>query len=124
MQWFIDKGSKIKESEPVQRRYYFDMSITEVMQKGGKLDEVTLDLYTSDDDGPPKYLSAKCRHLVRLTADLNKIPRDTLTLEPGSNNEMYYKIPIRIDITCHSANISFDLVHAEQKYGSVKAEYM
>jgi hypothetical protein len=59
-----------------------------------------------------------------LTADLNQIPRETLKKERGSDNEWYYKIPFQIEVTCHSANISFALVHDGKKYGSVKAQYL
>lgn len=42
----------------------------------------------------------------------------------GADGNLYYKIPLQIQMTCHSANISFDLVHQGTKYGSVKAVYM
>jgi len=59
-----------------------------------------------------------------LTADLNQIPKETMRKEKAPDNLWYYKIPFQIEMTCHSANISFDLLHEGTKYGSVKAEYM
>lgn len=76
--------------------------------------------------------AAKCRQLVQLTANLNKIPRSELEPKMGRDSQWYYKIPFEIEITCHSAHITFALVHErirdgnieKVKYESVQAEYM
>ncbi|KAI1154192.1 actin-like ATPase domain-containing protein [Nemania diffusa] len=125
MQWFLEKGAQTKESEPVSFKYYYDMSENEVKLQGGKLDLVTLIVFTCDEDARPKYPdSDKCKQLVKLTADLNQIPKEAMLKKKGADGNLYYKIPLQIQMTCHSANISFDLVHQGTKYGSVKAVYM
>ncbi|KAI0420708.1 actin-like ATPase domain-containing protein [Xylaria grammica] len=124
MQWFLEKGAKIKESEPVSFQYYFDMSENDVNLQGGKLDLVTVTVYTCNEDPRPDYPDpGKCRQLVKLTADLNQIPKGKMRKERGTDNLWYYKIWFHIRMTCHSANISFDLLHDGIKYSSVKAEY-
>lgn len=55
MQWFLEKGAQTKESEPVSFKYYYDMSENEVKLQGGKLDLVTLIVFTCDEDARPKY---------------------------------------------------------------------
>jgi len=55
MQWFLNKGTKIKESEPASFRYYYDMSEDDVDEQDGKLDLVTMTVYTCNEDNPPKY---------------------------------------------------------------------
>ncbi|KAI1128576.1 actin-like ATPase domain-containing protein [Nemania abortiva] len=125
MQWFLKKGAKIKESEPASFKYYYDMSERDANQQDGKLDLVTLTVFTCDEEAQPKYPDTrKCSQLVKLTADLNKIPREAMRKEKGADNQWYYKIPFQIEMTCHSADISFDLIHEGTKYGSVKAVYM
>ncbi|KAI1736876.1 actin-like ATPase domain-containing protein [Xylaria scruposa] len=124
MQWFLDKGAKIKESEPVPFQYYFDMSENDVNRQGGKLDLVTLTVYTCNEDARPDYPDpGKCKELVRLTADLNQIPKEKMRKKKGTDNLWYYKIRFHIQMTCHSANISFDLLHEGIKYSSVEVEY-
>ncbi|GAW13052.1 hypothetical protein ANO14919_024300 [Xylariales sp. No.14919] len=124
MQWFLEKGAKIKESEPVSFQYYFDMSENDMNLQGGKLDLVTVTVYTCNEDPRPDYPDpGKCKQLVKLTADLNQIPKGKMRKERGTDNLWYYKIWFHIRMTCHSANISFDLLHDGIKYSSVKAEY-
>ncbi|KAI0118816.1 actin-like ATPase domain-containing protein [Nemania sp. FL0031] len=125
MQWFLKKGIKVTESKPASFNYYYDMSERDANQQGGKLDIVALTVYTCDEDVPPKYPdSSKCKELVKLTADLNQIPKEAIDRQKGADNQWYYKIPFHIEMTCHSANISFDLIHQGTKYGGVQAEYI
>ncbi|KAI0865907.1 actin-like ATPase domain-containing protein [Xylaria cubensis] len=114
LHWFLDKGAKIKESEPASFQYYFDMLEASVKSQGDKLDLVNVTVYTCDDDARPDYPDL---------ADLNKIPKDKLEKEKGADGQLYYKIGFQIQMTCHSANISFDLLHEGIKYGSVETDY-
>jgi len=147
MQWFVKKGAKIEESKPILFNYYYDMSESDAIAQNG-LDLVTLTVFTCDEDVEPAYPNpgkrwrdlgilliegperanncgtVKCRQLVKLTADLNRIPKTAMKREKGPDNMWYYKIRFQIAMTCHSAHISFDLLHRGTKYGSVEAEYM
>ncbi|ORY66494.1 uncharacterized protein BCR38DRAFT_473718 [Pseudomassariella vexata] len=135
IQWFIDKGSEIKESKPFSFKYYYDEPVSNVNFQGGRLDNFTMPVYICDHDQRPDYpelgTTGRCKLLVKLIADLNKIPKEARETKIGQDNQLYYKIPFKIEMTCHSANITFNLVHERDNQGtiervecgSVQAEY-
>ncbi|KAK7733993.1 hypothetical protein SLS53_007988 [Cytospora paraplurivora] len=128
MSWFIKKNTRIKDYEPKDFPFYYDQSVTSVEWNGG-LDPLTLPIYTCDLDDAPLYpdperaKSRKCKQLVSVKADLNKIPKEKLTKEMGEDNEMYYKIWFQIRMTTHLANITFKLVHDNVEYGTVDTDW-
>jgi hypothetical protein len=62
--------------------------------------------------------------LVKLKADLGKIPTDSLRTQPGKNQRMFYVANYDIDIVVHSASLSFTLVHAGTTYQAVEAKFV
>jgi hypothetical protein len=149
--------AQIKNGEPAIFEYYYDQLESDVNRKGGRLDQIKMPVYICEDDNRPMYPelgttgtytmpmgwvmegegklmtdAGRCKQLVILTADLNKIPKKALKREEGEDHQWYYKIWFQIEMTCHLANITFDLVHEWEKedgnverveYGSVKADY-
>ncbi|KAJ8133512.1 hypothetical protein O1611_g102 [Lasiodiplodia mahajangana] len=123
-QWFLRKGAKIKESEPIS--FYYDVPGRDMELHNSKLNVFSLTVFMCDEDVPPMYPgSCKCGQSIKLTADLNRIAKESmLQKQKGVNNELHYKIPFQIEMTYRSANISFDLVHGGINYGSMQAEYV
>lgn len=75
--------------------------------------------------------AGRCKPLVTLPADFNRIPREYLVKRQGQDRQMWYTIPFIIVRTCRLANVHFDFVHLQErpdgppirvKYGSVQAE--
>ncbi|KAI0018628.1 hypothetical protein F4780DRAFT_781161 [Xylariomycetidae sp. FL0641] len=125
-------GNSLKE-EPVSFQYYFDQKVSEVKKKGRLSDCVpVMPIYTCDDEVPPGYPGRKCKKSVELRTDLNEIPREAWQRRSGPANESYYKIPFQVEMICHSAHITWTLVHetvqdgqvTRTKYSSVTAEYI
>ncbi|KAK3935217.1 hypothetical protein QBC46DRAFT_323811 [Diplogelasinospora grovesii] len=121
MKWFIEKGSKIVDDKPNDFDFYYDQLVSSADRNGGRLDEIKLPIFSSVEDQAPDYPDStwasssqarkKCTQLVVLTADLNKIPKKDLEQERGADNQWYYKIWFKIEMNCHLANITFNLVY-------------
>ena len=62
--------------------------------------------------------------LVKVEADLSRIPKSKIPKTKGADGKMYYKIDYEIQITYLSAYTKYELVHQKVNYGSVTAEYV
>lgn len=62
--------------------------------------------------------------LVDLKADLSQIPVAAFPKVMGADSRLYYKVAVKIKITCHSAYTHYELIHNGKNYGSVRAEYV
>jgi hypothetical protein len=54
-----------------------------------------------------------------LNADLGSIPEEQLRRKQGADGQMYHRIDHSIEMTVHSADITFALVYDGKKYGAV-----
>lgn len=63
----------------------------------------------------------KCKQLVSVKADLDRIPKSKLKKERGQDDQWYYKVWFQIRMTSNLANITFKLVHDNVEYGTVDA---
>ena len=62
--------------------------------------------------------------LVEVRANLSGIPEDEFDLEPGADNDLYYKVNFDIEMTCYSATTGFALIYKGKKYETVTTEYV
>ncbi|KAG8530983.1 uncharacterized protein KY384_004340 [Bacidia gigantensis] len=121
--WFIKKGDTVKEDEPVQLHRYRKSKIED-----GPLRRVTSNILMSSDQnnaGVPKYKDcAEVQKLVSVNADLSRISPSLLPTKMGADGAMYYIIKYKIQVTYHSADTVYELIHNDINYGRVKAEYV
>ena len=62
--------------------------------------------------------------LVKVEADLSRIPAHLMTQALGADNFLYYKISFDIEVTFYSAYTKYELIYQNVNYGSVAAEYV
>ncbi|KAH8894353.1 actin-like ATPase domain-containing protein [Thozetella sp. PMI_491] len=119
MTWFIEKGSRIVDEKPNDFDFYYDQLVSSAEQNGGKLDEIKLPIFSSVEEKAPEYPDSPYHWIQEksklLTADLNDIPKEDLKREKGADNQLYYKIWFKIEMICHLANITFNLVYERSK---------
>ncbi|KAF3760673.1 hypothetical protein M406DRAFT_268094, partial [Cryphonectria parasitica EP155] len=127
MKWFIKKNTRVKDHEDMLFDFYYDQSVNDVDSHGGSLGDVILPIYICEDDSAPDYpdpdQEVTSKKLVELTANLNKIPKNKLKREYGADNQEYYKIDFKIVMSCHLANVTFQLLYDGVEYGSVAAKW-
>ncbi|KAH6647882.1 hypothetical protein BKA67DRAFT_400113 [Truncatella angustata] len=133
MRWLLHKNAVIEDDKGFDFPFVFDQAVSDVEQKGGKIDQLNLQIYYCQDDERPKFpdVGGTCKPLVTLPADFNQIPKRFLIKQPAADGQLWYKIPFMIVRTCRLANVHFDLVHLQENedgtiirktYGSVKAD--
>lgn len=67
-------------------------------------------------------VAEKCKQVVSVQADLDRIPRSRLKKERGQDNQWYYKVWFQTRMTSNLANIPSKLVHDNNvEYGTVDA---
>lgn len=62
--------------------------------------------------------------LVKVKADLSRIPPDKFPVVKGADDHFYYLIFYEIEMTHYSAYTKYELVHNDVNYGPVDAEYV
>lgn len=62
--------------------------------------------------------------LVKVKADLSRIPDKKIPKIKGADGKTYYKLDYAIQITYMSAYTTYELIHGRVNYGSVTAEYV
>ena len=68
--------------------------------------------------------SAGVKQLVRLTADLSKIPAHRLPTKMGADGRDYYDIQFEIEVTFYSTYTTYELIYDGINYGIVASEYV
>ena len=62
--------------------------------------------------------------LVKVEADLSRIPTRLIKQTMGADGVLYYRIDFEIEITHFSAYTKYELIYQGVNYGSVAAEYV
>lgn len=62
--------------------------------------------------------------LVKLNADLSRVPKNEFLQEFGADNKMYYEVHFEIEVTYFSAYTKYELFYDDVNYGAVSAEYI
>ena len=62
--------------------------------------------------------------LVKVEADLSRIPENKIPKTKGADGKTYYKIDYVIQITHRSAYTNYELIYGGENYGLVAAEYV
>lgn len=62
--------------------------------------------------------------LVKLTADLSRVPLPLFPIRTGRDDEQYYILNFQVEITYLSAYTKYELIHNDVNYGAVAAEYV
>lgn len=62
--------------------------------------------------------------LVRVTADLRRIPTHNFPTTFGKDGLLYYDLKFEIEITYYSAYTKYELIYDGKNYGPVSAEYV
>ena len=62
--------------------------------------------------------------LVKVHADLSRVPANALHTEIGKDNKLYYKLEYQIEVTFFSAYTKYELIYNGVNYGPVTAEYV
>lgn len=62
--------------------------------------------------------------LVKLTADLSRVPLSLFPTHTGRDDEQYYFVHFQVEITYLSAYTKYELIHNDVNYGAVAAEYV
>ncbi|MCJ1404053.1 hypothetical protein MMC11_007277 [Xylographa trunciseda] len=120
MEWFVNKGDAIKEREPKHLSYSQQKLVAR-----GHPQQVTMTVYfctDPDDSGAPLYCISNVKELVKVTADLSKVPISAFPISQGQDGKAYYSIEFQIEITYHSACTKYELIHGGKNYGQVTAE--
>ena len=71
-----------------------------------------------------KLSTAGVTELVKVTADLSRIPARRIPQEEGADGEMWYKAAYHIQITYYSAYTTYELIYGGVNYGKVASEYV
>lgn len=62
--------------------------------------------------------------LVKVEADLSRIPASKIPRTKGADGKMYYQVDYAIQITYMSAYTSYELIYGGENYGHVISEYV
>lgn len=62
--------------------------------------------------------------LVKVEADLSRIPANEIPQTKGADGKMYYKVDYAIQVTYMSAYTSYELIYGGVNYGHVTSEYV
>ena len=62
--------------------------------------------------------------LVKVTADLSRIPQKRIPQVEGADGQMWYKAAYQIQITYYSAYTTYELLYGGVNYGRVASEYV
>ena len=62
--------------------------------------------------------------LVKVNADLGRIPTNRIPESKGADGKTYYKITYDIQVTYYSAYTTYELIHNGTNYGLVTSEYV
>ncbi|CAD6568371.1 MAG: hypothetical protein ASARMPREDX12_001385 [Alectoria sarmentosa] len=123
MEWFIEKGSQVKENDPVRLNY----QRTRLVSRGPPK-TISTTIYCSSDPqntGAPKYVEDEgVTQLVKVTADLSRIPVKKIPQTKGADGKLYYIVDYAIKVTKLSAHISYELLYGSVNYGHVTSQYV
>ena len=136
------QGSQVKENDPVRLNY----QRTRLVSRGPFKTISTTIYYSSDpqNTGAPKYVedgkSSISTHrlyvggltlstegvtqLVKVAADLSRIPAKKIPQTKGADGKMYYIVDYAIKVTVLSAHISYELLYGSVNYGHVTSQYV
>lgn len=123
MDWFIEKGNLVKEDDPIRLNYRH----TRLVSRGPFQTISTAIYYSSDphNSGAPKYVEDEgVTQLVKVEADLSRIPAKKIPQTKGADGKMYYTIDYAIQVTYMSAYTSYELIYGGVNYGHIKSEYV
>ena len=62
--------------------------------------------------------------LVKVEADLSRIPEKKIPKIRGADGKMYYKVDYAIQVTYLSAYTRYELIYDRVNYGLVTSEYV
>ena len=62
--------------------------------------------------------------LVKVEADLSRVPANKIPQTKGADGQMYYKVDYAIKVTYMSAYTSYELIYGGVNYGDVTSEYV
>ncbi len=62
--------------------------------------------------------------LVKVEADLSRIPANKIPQRMGVDGKMYYKVDYSIQVTYMSAYTSYELIYGGVNYGHITSEYV
>ena len=62
--------------------------------------------------------------LVKVEADLSRIPVSKIPKTKGADSKMYYQIDYEIQVIYMSAYTSYELIYGGQNYGQITSEYV
>ena len=132
----------MKEDDPLRLSYHR----TRLVSRGPFTQISTAIYYSSDpqNSGAPKYVedgkssistqasyvggltfhTESVTRLVRVEADLSRIPANTIPQKRGADGKMYYKVEYEIQVTYMSAYTSYELIYNNTNYGLITSEYV
>lgn len=136
------QGSIVKEDEPVRLSYERKRLVSR-----GPFTTISTTIYCSSDpqnSGAPKHVedgmsgvpaytpgtdqltlpTESVTELVKVKADLSRIPDKKIPKIKGADSKTYYKLDYVIQVTYMSAYTTYELIHGGVNYGSVTAEYV
>jgi hypothetical protein len=128
----------VKEDSPNRLHYFFEKIVHE-----GHPRKVSVEILVCSDpgnEGAPLYAGRKyvrirnrnsvdfrtegVTELVKLTADLSRVPLPLFPIRTGKDDEQYYILNFQVEITYLSAYTKYELIHNDVNYGAVAAEYV
>ncbi|CAF9916781.1 MAG: hypothetical protein HETSPECPRED_003008 [Heterodermia speciosa] len=122
MDWFIKKGETVEENKPKRLEYWHDP-----LCSTGVPSKITAPVYVHSDvhnSGAPELKTNEVVELVRVTADLRRIPTHNFPTTFGKDGLLYYDLKFEIEITYYSAYTKYELIYDGKNYGPVSAEYV
>ncbi|MCJ1388771.1 hypothetical protein MMC18_001621 [Xylographa bjoerkii] len=121
--WFIKKGTKVNEERPKTVSYHEMWPFA-----SGRPSLHISQIYSCDDISDqvaPLYITdSRVHELVKLTADLGRVPLDNFPVVKGKNGKKSYEIDYDIEVKFFSASTTYAFIHDGKQYGAVTAEYI
>ncbi|KAL8676432.1 MAG: hypothetical protein Q9224_007287 [Gallowayella concinna] len=122
MRWFIQKGQKVEENKPTQFSFlrYMRVNVSPSLK-------IVVHLFVCGDSeelGPSMYKDSRVSKLVKLRADLSRIPLSQIRTVTGADDLLYHLINFSVEVTHYSGYTKYELVHNNINYGPVTAEYV
>ncbi|KAK0613320.1 hypothetical protein B0T14DRAFT_438063 [Immersiella caudata] len=120
MNWFIKRGDDVSENKP-----YLTSFVWHIPASQGRFGKMSLNIYADNNNRQAVVKrDERVATLCRLEADLSHIPESELIHHQGADGLMYLKVRCEIESVYMSAYTQYTLIHKNQRYNTVTAEYV
>jgi len=117
MNWFINKGSEVEESRPVEFQFYKQQLVSR-----GRPSKLGITVYSCDSNARqgPAYCTKDVIELVTLEADLSSEEESNFPRQVGKDGREYYVMRFIVEVTYLSGQTKYVLVFQDKRYNTVR----